>query len=295
MIILVSGATGFIGAAVVEHLRSLGHRVVRLVRGDRQAGDVLWEPSVRRMDPLPDRLDAVVHLAGENILGRWTRRKRDAIYTSRVNGTRYLAESLSQMPSPPKVFVCASAIGYYGHTGDESVTEETPSGDGFLSRVCRDWEAATQPAATAGIRTVNLRLGMVLAKHGGPLAKMLLPFKLGLGGPLGSGRQWVSWIALADVVRIVAFALDAETLAGPLNAVAPEPAGNRAFAGALAAALHRPAVIPVPSSLLVLALGDCAKETVLASVRATPEKLLAAGFCFSHPTLNEAFAAILNG
>ena len=294
MVILVSGSTGFVGAAVVEHLQSLGHAVVRLVRGEARGGDVSWNPAAGRIDPLPDTLDAVVHLAGENILGRWTQRKKDAIYTSRVNGTRLLAETLARMERPPNVLVCASAIGFYGDCGDEPVTEAASPGDGFLSGVCRDWEAAAEPAAGAGIRVVHLRLGMVLAPHGGALGKMLVPFKLGLGGRLGTGRQWVSWITLADVVRIVAFALETESLVGPVNAVAPEPVRNRAFTARLAAALHRPAVIPLSAAVLTAAMGQCARETLLAGVRAKPEKLQSLNFQFTHPTLETALSEILS-
>ena len=292
MKILVSGATGFIGSAVAAHLESLGHTVVRL---SRRAGEntVVWEPDAGRIGSLPDDLDAVVHLAGENIFGLWTTRKKERIYASRVKGTTLLAEHLAAMRVRPGVFVCASAVGYYGDGGETVLTEQSPAGSGFLSRVCREWEAATQPAQAAGVRVVNLRLGMVLDRRGGALAKMLPAFKMGLGGVLGSGRQWGRWIALADAVRVIAFALTAETPCGPVNAVAPEPVTNRTFTKTLAETLHRPAILPAPAAVLRLLPGKFADETLLSSTRALPEKLLNSGFSFNHSTLREALAALL--
>ena len=295
MKILVSGAGGFIGSATVAHLEARGQSVVRLVRPEAQANPqaVVWEPTTGRLDPLPADVDAAVHLAGENVFGRWNDRKKTAIYDSRVKGTRLLAERLADMRPRPKVFVCASAIGFYGNCGETILTEASPAGDGFLSRVCRDWEAAAEPARDAGIRVVNLRLGMALGRHGGALAKMLPAYKMGMGGVIGDGKQWISWIALADVVRAIAFALETEALTGPVNIVSPDPATNRTFTKALGHALHRPELAPVPATLLRFLFGDFADETLLASTRAVPQKLIEAGFQFEHPDLQTALEAIL--
>lgn len=294
MKILVSGASGFIGSAAVSDLEHRGHSVVPLVRSktNNKAAQVAWEPSRGIIGVLPNTIDAVVHLAGENIVGRWTKSKKDRIYTSRITGTQILAGCLAAMEPKPKAFISASAIGVYGNRGDAVLTETSPAGEGFLGSVCRDWEAAAEPARQAGIRVVNLRIGMVLATHGGALAKMLPAFRIGLGGALGSGRQWVSWISLTDVVRAIAFALETETLSGPVNTVAPEPVTNACFAKTLGAALHRPAVIPIPAPVLRWTMGDFAQETLLASTRAIPEKLIQAGFRFEHPSLKPALSAM---
>lgn len=293
MKLLVSGASGFIGSCVVSYLQSYGHKILRLVRSNPSDGDVLWQPSKSQMDRLPEGLDGVIHLAGESIAGRWTRDKKRRIYDSRVQGTRFLSERLAAMEHRPNVFICASAVGYYGHQRDAVLTETTPPGVGFLSSVCREWEAAGQPAQQAGIRTVHLRLGMVLAAHGGALARMLPAFKMGLGGKLGNGRQWISWISLMDVIRIIDFALHTESLDGPINAVSPEPVQNHAFTHTLGHTLHRPTILPIPAPLLRLVFGEFAKETLLASTRAIPEKLLNCGFSFEHPNLPAALTAAL--
>lgn len=296
MKILVSGAGGFIGSAAVAHLEARGRSVVRLVRAAAEADPnaIVWEPTAGRMAPLPADIDAVVHLAGENVFGRWNERKKDAIYDSRVKGTRLLAERLADMRPRPKVFVCASAIGFYGNCGDTILTEAAPAGDGFLSRVCRDWETAAEPARAAGIRVVSLRLGMALGRHGGALAKMLPAYKMGMGGVIGDGNQWISWIALTDVVRAIAFALETDALSGPVNTVSPDPMQNRTFTKTLGHALHRPELAPVPATLLRFLFGDFADETLLASTRAIPQKLQDAGFQFEHPTLQPALEAIVH-
>ncbi len=296
MNILVSGGSGFIGAVAVDSFCSQGHKVIRLVRpsaGQPSASSVVWEPSSGRLDALPQPLDAVVHLAGENILGLWTQAKKQRIYDSRIKSTALLAARLAELPQKPSVFICASAVGFYGHCGDAVLTETAGCGQGFLSRVCRDWEAATEPAYRAGIRTVCLRFGMVLAEHGGALAKMLPVFRLGLGGAIGDGSQWTSWITLADAVRVIGFAIDNILLAGAVNAVVSEPVRNSELTKELGRVLHRPAALAVPSSLLRLGLGDFAREVLLSSTRAVPEKLRSAGFAFRHPSLGAALADIL--
>ena len=292
MTILISGSTGFIGSAAA-HFQSAGHTVLRLSRSPGK-GAINWQPMAGRMDALPDHVDAVVHLAGENIFGRWTKRKKERICASRVHGTTLLADQIAAMRCKPKALICASAVGYYGNGGDAILTEQSPPGDGFLSRVCRDWQAAAEPARQAGIRTVHLRLGMVLDKNGGALAKMLPAFKLGLGGVLGGGTQWVSWISRVDVVRIIDFAIQTETLSGPANAVSPQPVQNRLLTRTLGRLLHRPTFLAAPAAVLRLGLGDFAQETLLASSRAVPEKLLKAGFTFTHPTLEEAVSAAIS-
>ncbi len=291
--ILISGSTGFIGSAAATHFQSAGHTILRLSRSPGKNA-VSWQPLAGRMDALPDHVEAVVHLAGENIFGRWTKRKKERIYASRVHGTTLLADHIAAMKYKPKVLICASAVGYYGDSGDAILTEQSPPGDGFLSRVCRDWETAAESARQAGIRTVHLRLGMVLDKNGGALAAMLPVFKLGLGGVLGGGTQWVSWISRADVIRIIDFAIQTETLSGPVNAVSPQPVQNRLLTRTLGRLLHRPTFLSAPAAVLRLGLGDFAQETLLASSRAVPEQLLKAGFVFTHPTLEEAVSAAIS-
>ena len=298
MKVLVSGSSGLIGSALVGAWANAGHEAVRLVRRGTglDGAEVGWDPATGRIDAAAlEGLDAVVHLAGESIAGRWTPRKKSAIRGSRVDGTRLLCETLAGLDAPPDLLVCASAVGFYGNRGDERLTEESGPGDGFLADVCREWEAATRPAEERGIRVVSLRLGMVLSRRGGALAQMLLPFRLGLGGPVGSGRQWWSWIALDDVVAAVDHVLATPGLRGPVNLVSPEPVTNREFARALGRVLRRPAFLPMPAFAARLALGEMADAAILASVRATPLRLLESGFAFAHPSLEPALQHILRG
>ncbi|MBI4323331.1 MAG: TIGR01777 family protein [Candidatus Omnitrophica bacterium] len=274
MKILVSGSHGFLGSALVPFLIPRGHQVTRLVRP--------YDPAAL------DGVEAVVHLAGENIIGRWTPEKKTRIRDSRVNGTRVLAESLARLAPPPQVLVCASAVGYYGDRGEERLQEDSPAGSGFLAEVCREWEAATLPAVQQGIRVVNLRIGMVLSPQGGALAKMFPAFRLGLGGCLGSGRQYLSWIALDDLLEAITFALAAPNLRGPVNAVAPTPVTNRAFTKTLGRLLGRPTLCPVPAFAARLVFGEMAQELLLASARVMPAALLASGFAFRYPDLDGA-------
>lgn len=286
MNILIGGSSGLVGRALVAHLESRGHEVTRLVRGHSEnARTLTWDPTNGELNlPTETPFDAVVHLGGANIAeGRWTRKRKRELRDSRLQGTDLLARVISRLPAPPKVFACASAVGIYGHRGDEELDEDARPADDFLGRLAQDWEAACNPAVAAGIRVLNLRLGVVLSSEGGALAKMLTPFRLGLGGRLGTGRQYMSWISLPDTVRAIEFCLSSESLAGPINLVSPRPVTNSEFTLALAEALDRPAVFPAPAFLLRLLLGEMADAALLASTRAIPTRLIEHGFTFAHP------------
>lgn len=297
MRILMSGAGGMLGGALRSGLVAGGHEVVTLARGGAVgAGRIVWDPAAG-FDPAQrpglEGLDAVIHLAGEPIAGLWTRQRRARIRDSRVVGTHNLALALAGLERRPKVFLCASAVGYYGDRGNEVLTEGSAAGSGFLAGVVRDWEAACVPAVTAGIRTVNLRLGAVLGAEGGILARLRLPFSLGLGGRLGSGEQYFPWITLADVVGAIRHLIGREEVSGPVNLCAPEVVTNRGFTAALAAALRRPVGPPAPAWLLRLVLGDLTRELLLASARAVPERLMASGYRHAHPAVEPALRHLL--
>lgn len=295
MKIAVTGASGFVGSALGPELERQGHAVTRLVRRAPQAdGELCWDPAGVALPSLFEGCDAVVHLAGESIAGRWTTAKKQRIQESRVQGTRQLAGSLAMMVKPPRVLVMASAIGYYGDRGEELLKEDSGPGKDFLAQLCQDWEAAAEPAERSGIRVVKLRLGVVLAKHGGALPKMLTPFKLGGGGKIGSGRQYWSWVTLADVVGAITHALADESLRGPVNVVAPNPARNAEFTRALGRALGRPTLFPMPAFAAKLALGEMAEVVLLASQRVDSSKLASSGYSFKHPQLEAALAEILH-
>jgi uncharacterized protein (TIGR01777 family) len=270
-----------------------GDLAVPLVRRDDARG-VRWDPKTGRFDDaLAEGFDAVVHLAGENIAsGRWTRQRKSEIRDSRVGGTRLLAEHLTALSRPPRVLVCASAVGFYGDGGGVDCTEAAPQGRGFLAEVCRDWEAASEPASARGIRVVVLRIGLVLAAEGGVLPRMLPAFKLGLGARLGDGKQWMSWIALRDLVRVIERAIAEETLTGPVNAVAPEPVTNAAFTMTLARVLGRPTFLSIPALVLRAALGGMAEELLLSGARVLPARLQDAGFPFEHARLEPGLRAL---
>jgi uncharacterized protein (TIGR01777 family) len=296
MKILVSGSHGFIGTALCDYLKSKGHTLLRLIRPNQiaKSDEVFWNPYERFIDQTKlDDLEAVIHLAGENLFGRWSAKKKDAIYQSRVRGTAFLSEKLAAMSNKPRVLICASAIGYYGSREDHECLESAQPGEGFLAEVCKDWEAATEPAVEADIRAVNARFGVVLGKNGGALAKMLTPFKMGMGGPLGDGQQWISWVSLVDTVRAIEFSLAADTLSGPVNVVSPNPVRNKEFAHTLGHVLHRPEVVPVPKRMLHFMFGEMADQTLLASTKALPQKLHRKDFQFTHPDLYTALEAIL--
>jgi uncharacterized protein (TIGR01777 family) len=291
MRVLVTGSTGLIGSALVPFLRAAGHDVIRLARVPLRAEEkvVLWDPEAGKIEPSElEGIEAVVHLAGENIAGRWTAEKKARIRDSRVRGTRLLCEALARLERPPAVLVSASAIGYYGDRGTEILREESPPGRGFLAEVAAQWEAATEPAAQRGIRVAILRFGIVLSPRGGALAQMLLPFRLGLGGPIGSGQQYWSWIAIDDVVRAIQHALHTETIRGPVNVVAPDPVTNREFTRALGRVLGRPTLLPLPATVVRLLFGQMGEELLLASQRVEPIRLLASGFVFQYPDLDGA-------
>jgi uncharacterized protein (TIGR01777 family) len=296
MKILVTGASGFVGSALVPHLRDAGHTPVPLVRSrpDSTKGTYHWDIATGAIDPRAlDGADAIVHLAGENIgAGRWTAARKGRIHDSRVDGTRRLCEHLAALDAKPPTLISSSAIGFYGDTGDETVDETSGSGDGFLADVCRGWEDATTPARDAGIRVVNVRSGIVLGRRG-PLAKMLPPFKACVGGVVGSGRQYMSWISIDDMVAVLACALGRDDLQGPINAVGPNPSTNREFTKTLGRVLGRPTIFPLPAFLARLVFGEMADALLLASTRVAPTRLLEIGFEFQHPTLTEALRAVL--
>ena len=292
--ILISGASGLIGSALAPALESHGHEVIRLVRGEtKKSNEVRWNP----MHPIPPELvsgyDAIIHLSGESITGRWTAAKKAQIRDSRVVSTRNLSEALSRSEEPPKTFLCASATGYYGSRGDEVLTEESSLGTGFLSEVCREWEAASESAVKAGIRTVSLRTGLVLSKSGGPLKPMLLPFRLGLGGRIGNGLQWWSWMHIDDFVAAVHHILKSGSVKGPVNMVSSNPVTNAEFTKTLAKVLKRLAILSVPGFAVKLALGELADEALLASGRVEPKKLIGSGFTFKFPELESGLANLL--
>jgi uncharacterized protein len=296
MRILISGATGLVGRALTRALADVGHEPVALVRRAPLPGEVQWNPS----QPLdPEKLtgcDAVVHLAGKNVAGRWTVRFKQEVRDSRVQGTRTLAIAAAESyrgSGRPGLFISASAIGYYGNRGDELLTEESSPGQGFLADVSQQWEAATAPAHEAGVRVVNLRIGVVLARQGGALPAMLLPFRLGMGGRVGSGRQYWSWISLEDVVGVILFALQKDSLRGPVNVVSPEPARNADFVRALGEELHRPTILPLPAFAVRTLFGEMGDAALLGSARVEPAKLKAAGYQFRYPHLKDALRAAL--
>jgi uncharacterized protein len=298
MIIAVTGSTGMVGSALVDALEAREHLVRRLVRHEITDGDreIRWDPDRGEIDAAElNGVDGVVHLAGENIAGgRWTESFKRRILESRTTGTRLLADTLAGLEMKPAVLVSASAIGYYGNRGEEQIDELAPSGNGFLAEVCREWEVAAEPAHDAGIRLVKLRIGPVLSPRGGALAKMLTPFKLGLGGVVGSGRQYFSWIALDDLVSAIIFALETESLIGPVNAVAPGAVTNREFTKTLGRVLARPTLFPMPAFAARLAFGEMADEMLLAGARVAPHELTAAHFKFAYPELEPALRHLLS-
>ena len=294
MRIAITGTSGLVGTALVPFLKAHGHDVVRLVRGvPRDRSEHQWSPE-QGVDATLGPVDAVIHLAGENIAGaRWSSSHKAKIRASRVGPTAALARSLATAEGKPRVFVSTSAVGYYGNRGDELLTELSGPGQGFLPEVCQAWENAAAPASAAGIRVVHPRFGIILDSHGGALARMRLPFSLGLGGPLGSGTQYYSWVAMDDVVRALLFVLTHPAVIGPVNVTAPEPVTNAAFTRALGRALHRPAIIPVPAFALTTLFGELAEAELLGSKRVLPAALQRAGFNFLYPHIESAFRHVL--
>jgi uncharacterized protein (TIGR01777 family) len=298
MKILVSGSHGLVGSALIKSLTTAGHEVVRLVRRERAFGspEIEWHPNQGRIDAEHlEGLDAVVHLAGESIAsGRWTSDKKRAIRESRTKGTLLLSQSLAGLSRPPGVFVSASAIGYYGNRGDELLTEKRAPGDDFLAGVCIDWEKATGPAVEKGIRTVVTRFGIILDANGGALEKMLTPFRMGIGGRIGTGKQWMSWIALEDVVNALRFVIDDGAINGPVNFVAPNPVTNAEFTKTLGRVLSRPTLIPIPAFGIRLAFGEMADALLLSSQRVEPSVLQNRGYLFKWPALEPALKHLLH-
>ena len=297
MRVVISGASGFVGSALSRHLESLGHTVAPLVRRAPQPGQIYWNILQGEVDTEAlEGADAVVHLAGESIAGaRWTAEKRRRIMDSRVQGTRLLAGAIAGLDHKPKVMVSASAIGFYGNGGDAIQTEDSPPGDNFLAEICQAWEAETRVAHDAGVRVVNFRVGIVLAPHGGALKEMLPVFRMGGGGPLGGGQQWISWITLDDIVRAITYCIETETLSGPVLGVAPHPARQRDFAKSLGRALNRPAFVPAPAFGIRLTMGEMGQQLLLEGQRCHPEQLKQSGFVWNHPELDAALAAVLMG
>lgn len=294
--VAITGSHGLIGSALVRLLTGDGIEVVRVVRRNPAAGDVLWDPARGEIDRHRlESLDAVVHLAGENLAaGRWTAARKRRLAASRIAGTTLLSRALTQLEAPPAVLISASAIGFYGDRGDEILTEASAPGSGFLAELAQAWEAAAEPARAAGIRVVHPRFGVVLSPAGGALARLLPIFRLGLGGRLGSGRQWMSVQTLDDTVTAIRHTMTHAELSGAVNVTSPAPLTNAQFARALGRALHRPALLPVPAPILKLLLGQLADETLLASQRVLPERLLQTGYRFQDPTADSALARLLD-
>ena len=297
MRVLVTGASGLVGSQLVPALEHGGHRVTRLVRRATRSGDeALWNPLTGEIDPAAvEACDAVINLAGESIAsGRWTATKKAQIRDSRVQGTQTLATALARLPQRPRTLVNASAIGYYGNRGDEVLDEASSPGSGdFLSEVCMAWEGATTPAAEAGVCVVMVRFGVILSGKGGALSKMLLPFRLGLGGKIGSGRQYMSWVVLDDAVGAILHALNTGRVRGPVNVVAPQPVTNLEFTKTLGRVLSRPTIFPMPALAARVAFGQMADELLLSSQRVTPAKLIASGYEFKYPALEGALRHVL--
>jgi uncharacterized protein (TIGR01777 family) len=302
MKILITGSSGLVGTALLEELKQAGHTVLRLVRPESsgttratEGFDVEWNPATGALGGAAVGADAVVNLAGASIAEkRWTEERKKVLRASRVDTTNALVNALARMAIRPRVLISASAIGYYGNRGDEQLTEESASGSDFLSGTARDWEAAAMKAEAIGIRVVRTRFGIVLAKQGGALPQMVRPFKLGVGGKLGSGRQWMSWVTLTDTVRVMRLALENGAIRGPINVVSPEPIRNFEFTEALATTLRRPAIFSAPQFALKLALGEMAGPLLLASQRVSPAQLENLGYKFIHPELGSALASVLS-
>ena len=297
MNVLISGATGMIGSALIPELQAAGHRVTRLTRSPEGDEDVRWEPATGEVDaPRLEGYDAAVHLAGESIAeGRWTAQKKRRIMESRRQGTRLLAETIADLSEPPEVMVSASAVGYYGDRGDEVLREDSGPGSDFLAEVCLVWEAAADPARRAGIRVVHPRFGIVLSPKGGALGRTLPIFKLGGGGRIGSGHQWWSWVALDDVVGAIVHALEGDSVEGPANVGSPNPLTNAQYTRVLGKVLNRPTVFPLPAPAARLALGEVADALLLASQRMEPARLNETGYEFRYPELEVTLRHLLGG
>ncbi len=297
MKVLISGRSGLVGSELASFLTSGGHSVAGLTRSpEKNENTVAWDPAEGTIDSaaIEDQgFNAVVHLAGETIQGRWTKAKKRRIRDSRTEGTRLLCESLAALENPPQTLVCASATGYYGDRGDEELTEASPPGESFLADVCQEWEAACEPAREKGIRVVNVRIGVVLTPKGGALSKLLTPFKLGGGGKVGDGKQWWSWVAIDDLIGIIHHALTNDDVSGPINATTPNPVTNKEFTKTLGKVLSRPTIIPLPGFAAKIMLGEMADELLLASAKVLPQRTLESGYDFRYPELEPALRHLL--
>ncbi len=295
MKVVVTGAGGLIGSALVSSLETDGHEVIRLVRREpKNNHERRWNPSGEPDPSLVDGSDAVVHLAAETISGWWTQGKKDRILESRVRGTENIAKAIAGASHKPKVFLSASGAGYYGHRKDQVLTEASSNGTGFLAELARQWEATTKYASDAGVRTVLLRISVVLSMRGGALPQMLPPFKMGLGGKVGNGKQYWPWVTLEDVVGVIRFAMQNDSLSGPINVCAPQETTNKDFTKALGRVLKKPTFFPLPSVVVTLTLGEMGQEALLTSTRAHPAKLQQAGYVFKHPEIEEALRSVLS-
>ncbi len=291
MKIAIAGASGLVGSALIPSLTADGANVTRLVRGAPKPGEIEWHPNHDQVQAhLLEGFDGIINLAGENIAaGRWTDEQKRKIRDSRVSGTHLLSEAIAKMEVKPKVFVCASATGIYGDRDDETLDEQSESGSGFLAGVCREWEKACEPATKAGVRVVNLRFGPIIAREGGMLSKMLTPFKMGMGGKVGSGKQFISWVAIDDAVNAIKLAINDQSIRGPVNVVSPNPVTNEELTKTLGHVLNRPTALAVPAFAARLAFGEMADEMLLISQKVMPKKLTAVGFQFRYPELEAAF------
>jgi uncharacterized protein (TIGR01777 family) len=290
MKIAIAGASGLVGSALIPSLTNDGAAITRLVRSTPKSGEIEWHPNqVEIKVQSLEGFDVIINLAGENIAGgRWTDEQKRKIRDSRVSGTHLLSEAIAKMEQKPQAFICASATGIYGDRDDETLDEQSESGSGFLAGVCREWEKACEPAIKAEVRVVNLRLGPVLARDGGMLSKLLTPFKMGMGGKVGSGKQYISWVALDDVVSAIKLAINDQTVRGPLNIVSPNPVTNEEFTRTLGHVLNRPTALAMPAFAARLAFGEMADEMLLASQKVMPKKLMSLGFRFKYPELEAA-------
>ncbi len=291
MKVLITGANGLLGSKLCEFFRNEGHQVVRMLRGNPERNtstELYWDPVAGKIDVSSlEGMDAVVHLVGETVAQRWTDDAKQKIIQSRIKSTDLLCRSLAQLKKRPEVLIAGSAIGYYGDRGQLSVTEEASVGSGFLADLCVKWETATKPATEAGIRTINMRTGVVLSKEGGALSKMLTPFQMGAGGILGDGKQYMSWIAMPDVLNAVKFMIENKNLSGPVNLVASNPVTNQDFTKALGKVLHRPTICPVPAPVVKLLMGQMADEMLLSGAKVLPSKLESAGYKFKYPFIED--------
>lgn len=285
MKIAIAGSSGLVGSALIPSLAAEGAVITRLVRNAPKSDEIEWHPNQDRVNPESlDGFDVVINLAGENIAGaRWTDEQKRKIRDSRVSGTHLLSEAIAKMQSKPSVFVCASATGIYGDRDDETLDEQSESGSGFLAGVCREWEKASEPATKAGVRVVNLRFGPIIAREGGMLAKLLTPFKMGMGGKVGSGKQYISWVAIDDAVNAIKLVINDQNIRGAVNVVSPNPVTNEVFTKTLGHVLNRPTALAMPAFAARLAFGEMADEMLLVSQKVMPKKLLAAGFEFALP------------